>query len=74
MNGVLGHICAHIGQTGPGELHEEDGKMNEMTLPSRHMIRNSSPGGLRSSTLSLGHGSSHNIKDSPLSITQGHRT
>ena len=30
--------------------------MNEMTLPSRHRIRNSSPGGLRPSTLPLGHG------------------
>ena len=28
--------------------------MNEMTLSSRHRIRNSSPGGLRSSTLPLG--------------------
>ena len=30
--------------------------MNEMTLSSRHRIRNSSPGGLRPSTLPLGHG------------------
>ena len=30
--------------------------MNEMTLPSRHRMRNSSPGGLRPSTLPLGHG------------------
>ena len=29
-----------------------------MTLPSRHRIRNSSPGGLRPSTLPLGHGGS----------------
>ena len=29
--------------------------MNEMTQPSRHRMRNSSPGGLRSSTLPLGH-------------------
>ena len=40
MNGVLGYLCAHIGQTGPGEP-PEDGEMNEMTLPSRHRIRNS---------------------------------
>ena len=33
----------------------EDGEMIEMTLPSRHRIRNSSPGGLRPSTLPLGH-------------------
>ena len=32
--------------------------MNEMTLPSRHMIRNSNPGGLRPSSLPLGHGGS----------------
>ena len=32
--------------------------MIEMTLSSRHRIRNSSPGGLRPSTLLLGHGGS----------------
>ena len=32
----------------------EDGEMNEMTLHSRHRIRNSSPDGLRTSTLPLG--------------------
>ena len=32
--------------------------MIEMTLSSRHRIRNSSPGGLRPSTLPLGHGGS----------------
>ena len=36
----------------------EDGDMNEMTLPSRHRIRNSNPGGLMPSTLPLGHGGS----------------
>ena len=36
----------------------EDGEMIEMTLSSRHRIRNSSPGGLRPSTLPLGHGGS----------------
>ena len=35
--------------------------MIEMTLSSRHRIRNSSPGGLRPSTLPLGHGGSPNI-------------
>ena len=54
MNGVLGHLCAHKGYPGPREL-PEDGEMNEMTLPSRHTILNSSPGGLRASTLSPGH-------------------
>ena len=34
----------------------KDGEMNEKTLPSRHIILNSSPGGLRLSTLPLGHG------------------
>ena len=48
MNRALGHLCAHIGQTGPGEPPEDD-EMIEMTLSSR------SPGGLRSSTLRLGH-------------------
>ena len=57
MNRALGHFCAHIGQTGPGEP-PEDGDMNEMTLFSRHRIQNSSPGGLRPSTLLLGHGDS----------------
>ena len=32
-----------------------DGEMNEMTQPSRHMLRISSPGNLRPSTLPLGH-------------------
>ena len=34
--------------------------MIEMTLSSRHRIRNSSLGDLRPSTLPLGHGGSHN--------------
>ena len=29
MNGVLGHLCAHIGQTGPGES-PENGEENQM--------------------------------------------
>ena len=41
--------------------------MSEMTLPSRHRIRNSNPGGLRPSTLPLGHGGSPQI----LSFTSG---
>ena len=57
MNRALGHLCAHIGWTGPGEPHE-DGEMNEITLSSRHRIQNSSPGGLRPSTIPLGHGGS----------------
>ena len=35
--------------------------MIEMTLSSRHRIRNSSPGGLRPSTLPLGHGGSPHV-------------
>ena len=58
MNRALGHLCAHIGKNGPGEP-PEDGEMNEMTLSSRHRMRNSSLGGLRPSTLPLGHGGSH---------------
>ena len=59
MNGVLGHFCAHdcVGYTGPIEP-PEDGEMNEVTLPYRHRIQNSVPGGLSSSTLPLGHVSS----------------
>ena len=34
----------------------EDCEMNELTLLSRHMIRNSSPDGPRPTTLPLGHG------------------
>ena len=37
----LGHLCAHIGKTGPGEPPED----GDMTLPCRHRIRNSSNGG-----------------------------
>ena len=59
MNRTLGHLCAHIGLTGPGEP-PEDGEMIEMTLSSRHRMRNSSPGGLRRSTLPLGHGTPRN--------------
>ena len=36
--------------------------MIEMTLSSRHRIRNSSPGGLRPSTLPLGHGGSPHFR------------
>ena len=50
-------LCAHIGKTGPREP-PEDGEMNEITLPYRHRIRNSSPGGLRPSILPLVHGGS----------------
>ena len=31
MNRALGHLCPHIGKTGPGEP-PEDGEMNEMTV------------------------------------------
>ena len=53
----FGHFCAHAEKIGPGEP-PENGEMNEMTLPSRHKIQNSNPGGLRPSTLPLGHGDS----------------
>ena len=49
MYQALGHFCAHTGQIGPGEPSGN----GEMTLPSRH--RSSNPGGLRPSTLPLGH-------------------
>ena len=50
INRIVGHLCAHIGQTGPGEL-PEDGEMKEMTLTSRRRIRNSSTGRPSPSTL-----------------------
>ena len=53
MNGGLGHICAYVGWTGPGERPE---KRHDM--PSKHMIRNSHSGGLRPSPLPPSHGSS----------------
>ena len=59
MNGVSGHPCAHIGWTGPGET-PGDGEINEITLPSRHRIQNSSPGSMRPSMLPLC--LSHNIE------------
>ena len=52
----LGHQCT-CGLTGPGEP-PEDVEIKEMALPSRHRIQNSSLGGLRPSTLPLGHGCS----------------
>ena len=54
MNRALGHMCAHTGWIGPGEPLE-DGEMSEMTLPSKHRMRNANPGGLRPSTLPIGH-------------------
>ena len=33
MDGVLGHMCAHIGEIGSGETTEDVG-MTEMTLPA----------------------------------------
>ena len=39
MNGILDHLCSHIGWTGPGEPYE-NGEMNEMTLSSGHRIWN----------------------------------
>ena len=54
MNRALGHFCGHTGKIGLGEPPDD----GEMTLFSRHRIRNSRPGGLRSNTLPLGHGGS----------------
>ena len=44
----LGHICTCI-------QAKQDGEMNQMTLPCRQSIRNSSPGGVRVITQPLGH-------------------
>ena len=54
MIGILRHLCAHIGYVRP-EDRPQDG---DLTLPSRHRIRNLRPGGLRPSMLRLGHGGS----------------
>ena len=56
MNGVLGDLCARVYRLNCAGEPPEVGKMNEMTLPSRHMIQNSSPDRRRPSTLPLGHG------------------
>ena len=56
INGVLGHLYAHIGSTVPGERYE-DGEMNEMTL-SRHSTQIRS---CRTRCLSVTK-ASHNIK------------
>ena len=56
----LGLLCVHICRTEPGEP-PEDGVMNEVTLPFRHRIRNSSAGDLMPSTLSVTE-APHNIK------------
>ena len=47
-------------------------EINKITLPSRHRIRNSSPGGLRPSTLPLSHGGSsapHNTYEWSLRVS-----
>ena len=56
MDSVLGHLCAHI--TGPGEPPED----GEMTLPSRHRIRNWRPGGLGLNTIPLVTKAPYNIE------------
>ena len=55
LNWVLGHLRAHKAKLGQTREATADGEMNEMTLPSRHRIRNSIPGGLKPSRLPLGH-------------------
>ena len=55
------HLCGHIGWTVPREP-PEDGGMNEMTLPSRHMIRIWNPGNMRLSILPLVTEALHNIE------------
>ena len=51
----------------PGE-HPADGDMNEMALPSRHRIRNSSPGGLMPSTLTFVGGDEQNGRVTTLKL------
>ena len=52
MKGGLGHFYTHIWLNWAREP-PKDGEMNKMTLPYRHRMRNSSPGGLKPSTLPL---------------------
>ena len=47
------YLCLYM-LTGPGEP-PENSEMSEMTLPSRHRIEHYSPGGVRPSTIPLGH-------------------
>ena len=42
---------------GSTEPHQDD-EMNEMALPYKHRIQIANPGGLRSSSLLIGHGGS----------------
>ena len=41
---TLSHLCGHIDYTGPWK--HQDGERNQMTMSSRHRIRNSSPAGV----------------------------
>ena len=55
INGVLGHLCAHV-NPGQENLLGMVRWMRWHYSPCRHWIRNSSPvGGLGSSTIPLGH-------------------
>ena len=57
MNGSFRPPLYTYRPTGPGKP-PDNGEMNEMTLPSRHRILRSSPGGLRPSTIPLDRGGS----------------
>ena len=61
MNGFFSHLCSHIGYTG-SDKPPVDGQMIEMTLPSRHRIRDESTDDLMPSTLPSGPGSSPNTE------------
>ena len=51
--GIRPHLCTY--RLNCVKRTPELSEINKMTLPSRHRIRNSNPGGLRPSTLPLGH-------------------
>ena len=61
MNGFLIHLCAHSYRLNCARRPPEDGEINEITLPSRHRIKNLGPGGLRTSMLLLDE-APHNIE------------
>ena len=59
MRVLLNEIKCTYRLTGP-EKPPDDGEMSQMALPSRRSTQNLSAGILRSSTLPLGYGASHN--------------
>ena len=66
LNGILCHLWAHIGWTGPVEP-PEDREMNEITPPSRHKIRTSALAVWGRARYTSGTEAPHNIESLRLS-------